>query len=683
MDPITALPTPSAVVNANMPVGGKFSGLASAYSPLATALQNGPKTPTIQPNTNQQTAPTVLSSQNIDEKNQQNVSTLNNTQTPGQTTGPTGFTHNSDQSFAEAPADAQQVTDPSGNSYWTSGGMSYAVGPMGGNVSSDPTTQAIYSQLSSLKGQMDASGAAQIQSIKDTYDALIKETQQQNAGQEASLNTLLTRGGSLQTGSSGGFMQSQISFGLGKVADLVSKENAAIVGAQQAMQNNDYQLLDKQLSIADNARQERQAAAQKLSDSITTATAQARKDNAISSILSSGITDPKEILSTLQQQGNTDISAKDISDTMASLNPDQKNITDLMKTASGNGASADVLKAIGGAKNYTDALQAAGLYGSGATGDMGLYQNYEREAQAKGQTPISFESWQYTNEFNKAKAAEAGKRAGTPSLGGEDTLAENNIKSLKDFPTQFQGYAHQSANGTFYLDLSGASPTERTAITALAGDVPIITDKNDHADLVNIGEANKNLQLVAKALADVAQPSALARDLGGMGLTALAGMAQINPQVAAEGMLQIMSSNINKAASGIAGLRAGGGAETIAKNFPKATDTQDVISQKLSVIANIIGSRETAILGTAGSKDTTDFVIRTEQQGQDALTAAGRNNPDMQKQITQILKTTNPDTGQPYTYVEASQILGVNIPAMSSAYKYNPLFGPPTPALGH
>lgn len=683
--PITGInPVTANSVNASIGTGGILPSTATSIANTFSSIKlpfGTPKTaptpatpvaakPVAKPTTTPTTPakePTTLSSSNIDQKNQDNVQTATQlaTSPAGQTAGQDGFVRNADQSFAEAPGDAVQATDANGNTTWQSGGMNYALGPSNGSVSSDPLVQGIYQQFTALKGQMDALGAQQIAAIQNSFDGLIKDQELTNKGEEASLNSLLIRGGSLQTGSSGGIMGSQVSVGLSKIADLNAKEQAAVIAAQQAIQSGDMQLLDKQLTIADESRKERQASAQKMSDSITAATTQARKDNAISTILSNGITDPKDILATLQAQGNTNISAKDVADTMANLNPDQKNITDLMKTASGNGASADVLKAIGSAKNYTDALQAAGLYGSGATGDMGLYQNYERQAQAKGQTPVSFESWQYMNEFNKAKAAEAGKQAGTPGLNG-GTLAENNIKSLKDFPAKLQGYAHQSANGTFYLDIEGASPTERTAITALAGDVPIITDKNDHADLVNITEANKNLQLVAKALADVAQPEALTRDLYGMGLTSLAGMAQTNPQVAAEGMLQIMSSNINKAASGIAGLRAGGGAETIAKNFPSATDTQDVIAQKLSVIANIIGSRETAILGTAGSKDTTNFVIRTEQQAQDALTTAGQNNPDMQKQITGILQTKNPDTGQPYTYVEASQILGIDIPALKS-----------------
>lgn len=386
------------------------------------------------------TEPTVMSSSNVDQKNQQNVQTATTAATipKGQTIGTEGFVKNADQSFAEAPSGATQVTDASGNNYWTSNGMNYAIGPTGGKVSSDPYIQGIYDQFTTLKSQMDATGAAQIQAIKDSYDALIQLQQQANAGAEAGVTSLLMRGGSMQTASSSGIVHAQVSAGLMKIGQLTAQENSAIAAAQQAIQANDMKVLDTQLSIADKAHTDAQTAAQKLNDSIVAATAQATKDNAVANALKTTpalANDPAALLTELHSQGYDNISAKDVADSIANLDPTQKQVMALMQTASENGAPQDVITAIGNAKTFTDALTAGSNWIS-TNPNVQQYNVYRSQQLASGKPAASFDTWMSSQAYKKAFATAKGTLAGQMgAIGGTSTNPNDAIPST---PTDTQ-----------------------------------------------------------------------------------------------------------------------------------------------------------------------------------------------------------------------------------------------------
>ena len=449
--------------------------------------------------------PSVMSSSNIDTTNQQNTQTVTKAAAnpPGQSVGTEGFVRNADQSFAEAPAGAKQVTDASGNNYFTLNGMNYALGPLGGgggetgptttdaqgravyadgsfapapagaqqsangmwydsqgnaygaapgtsgaNVTSDPATQAIYDQLTQLKGQMDATGAANIAAITASYTALIQEQTQTNAGAQANTYSLLARGGSLQTASSSGIIQGQISFGLTKISQLNAQEQSALVAAQQAMENGDMKVIDDQLTIVNNARTERQAAASKLNDTIVAATAQATKDNAISKLLTQGIVDPATILSTLQSQGYDNISAKDVADAITALDPWQSQVLDLMKSAGANNAPQSVIAAMGAAKTYADALKAGQGYLSTDT-NVQQYNLYRTQQQAAGKPVAGFDAWMNAQAYNKAYSTASG------TLSGQMNAGSNPNNSISD-PT---ATSTQTANmiGGSILSATGLS----------------------------------------------------------------------------------------------------------------------------------------------------------------------------------------------------------------------------------
>lgn len=368
--PITGInPVTANSINQSIGQGGMLPSLGASIANTFNAIKlpfGAPKTaptttaPAATPAAKPATTTTppkeqaTLSSSNIDQKNQDNTQKVNQLATTptSQSAGQDGFVRNADQSFAEAPGDAVQATDANGNTTWQSGGMNYALGPSNGSVSSDPIVQGIYSQFTKLKGEMDALGAQQIAAIQNSFDGLIKDQELTNKGEEASLNSLLIRGGSLQTGSSGGIMGSQVSVGLSKIADLNAKEQAAVIAAQQAIQSNDMELLDKQLTIADESRKERQSQAQTLSDKIDTQRKTNTLNTAILDAMDSGKTSVKSVMDALSAKGITDVSAKDIADTIQSIqsvknDPMMSTALQWAKDAGTNGADqATVNKAL-------------------------------------------------------------------------------------------------------------------------------------------------------------------------------------------------------------------------------------------------------------------------------------------------------------------------------------------------
>lgn len=473
------MPTPTSAT-IYLPNGSTQSvgGDPSTFSAMATALGGSLTAPVAKPtatptpgsptgNVAPATEPSVLTSANIDQKNQQNTATLATkaAQPAGQALGEEGFVRNADQSFAEAPSGATQGNDGNGNNYWSHNGMNYAVGPMGGKVSSDPLTNSLYDQFSSLKASMDATGAANIEAIKQQFEGLIKQQTQANAGNEAATNSLLIRGGANQSASSGGIIQGQISYGLQQISDLVAKENSAVIAAQQAQQDGDYKLLDKQLEIASSASKDRQAAAQKLSDAIMTATKQARTESAIMGAMANGTSSPADILKNLQATGNTTISLKDINETISNLNPDQKDIHTMLLDASKNGAPDSVRKAIAASKSISDAISAAGQYVTDPTSTAGQF-NAAVAGGYKGTPGDWIAAQKYKEAYAAASAKNAADAAYAGSDAGQNKLFQQGVSTLRtEMSSRSGGLGLQDAKVNQAIHLKSLFDQYATTVT--------------------------------------------------------------------------------------------------------------------------------------------------------------------------------------------------------------------------
>ncbi len=364
-------------------------------------------------------------------QNKQNLAAYQNA---GLAMDANGFATTADGKYAEAPSSA--VANANGGYTDPNTGINYYLKGLGaGQISSDPMIQKNFDDINALKAEMDSSGAAMIQNIQDQFKQLIQQQGDVNTRANASLNQSLLMSGSSRYSqeSSTGQTTALMSYGIQQIATLNQKEMAAVTQAQQALESQDYQLLDKQMTIIQKARDDKQAAAQNLADKLTkindAQVAQKKQqgiDTAIGAQLSNGVTDPSAIIKALNAQGLT-VTAKDVSDSMANLSPDAKTITDIMTTAAKNGANQDTLKAIGSAKSAAAAITAAGSYVAHVdpTSNEGMYAAYVARTQAKGLTPMSAESFLLQNKTAEAYATQAAKNQSDANFVGSAKNQQN------------------------------------------------------------------------------------------------------------------------------------------------------------------------------------------------------------------------------------------------------------------
>lgn len=216
-----------------------------------------------------------------------------------------------------------------------------------------PTDDSIISNLNTAKAQVDADTQTAIDGIQAQYQQLISQQQQSSAMQQSAVNNSLIMGGVTGQGSSAqyapissaGIVQSQINYGIQQISALQSQENTAIQKAQQAGQDQDFQLMEQMNTEVSNIRDQKVAAAQKITDQITAQNtalaaqnAQNAQDNAIAQLYKQGITDIPTIQSELSSMGITaDIS--DIGNTVDTLQANDAT----MKDAAANQKTAQTL----------------------------------------------------------------------------------------------------------------------------------------------------------------------------------------------------------------------------------------------------------------------------------------------------------------------------------------------------
>lgn len=183
----------------------------------------------------------------------------------------------------------------------------------------------INDMLSAMSAKTDAITAAGISNIQDQYSILQQQQQRINNAAIAGANAYLVGGGQ-GISSSGDLVAAQMSYGLQQIADLDNKEATAINTAQQSALNQDYKNMEDQLKVVEDTRTTKMGLIQKqvqyLQDKNNTIAAnqyQSSKDNAIANVLTSGVTDPKDILATLQKNGNNDVTLDDINKNLQAI----------------------------------------------------------------------------------------------------------------------------------------------------------------------------------------------------------------------------------------------------------------------------------------------------------------------------------------------------------------------------
>lgn len=632
---------------------------------------------------------TTLSSDKTDQISQSSQTYQNYAkaaQTAGYTTDQSGFAiYGNSGQYAQAPSTSQAITDQTGNTYWQDAqGVRYAIGP---STVQDPVAKQQLDQWNQLKSQFDTTQQGIINDITNQYDRLYQQQQDVNTRASASLGQSLLVSGTARYApeTAIGEAQALSSYGITKLSDLTSQKSAALNQANSAWESGDMQLLgkinDEINKINDNIQKtasDLSSRMLKINQDAQAQQAASQQDQAIADQLSQGITDPNQIMKNLNGKINPatgqpyTLTAKDVNDAINNLNPNAKDVATIQSEAAKFNAPQDVLAAIGKAKTVTEAIQAAAGYLTDPSTDYGQYVQYQNAAKAAGQTPMSYQSFQNTLAYNKAYATSKGTEVGKLASGASGTgLTQSNISSRSDVPAQLRPYVKQSADGTWYMDLSSIGSAQRAGLVSQAGDLPVITDKNQAADLSNIKDVNAKLQTIADVMRNINSPSALSRVLAGP-YAQFSSVAQTDPKAAASGALNDAALDILKAISGVQGFRGNQSAiQQIKDSLPKITDTQDTAAQKLDTVAQLISDREQGILGQKGPTDNTSFVIRSEDQAKQAIIDYGNKNPDQQQAITSIMGSKNPDTGEPYSYLEAAQILGIDIPASSGTSDFD------------
>ncbi len=374
-------------------------------------------------------------------QNQQKMQTLSQT---GLTVGPDNLARYSDSSFATAPSDAVQNQDGT----WASGGVNYAIGPA---TTQDPELKAMTDQINQMKTQFDSSSQASINNIQQQFQQLITQQQDVNTRGQASLNQSLLMSGSSRYSqeSSTGQTTALMSYGLQQIADLNTKEQSAVIQAQQAQEAGDMKLMDDSLTIAQKARDDKQAAAKTLSDKLTAANdalqqqkKQQAQDSAIADLYGSGTTDPTKIMDALKAQGIT-ANLHDISATLSDLQkpPDPMTASALSwaQEAAKNGADpATIQKAIALAK--TDPTGALSLL-SGSLSDplkaqmdkLDMEQKQASIANTKMSTAKTAQDMKIAADNNAPVADIA---PGTPQYKVAQDLAYGNL-TMQQFRTLY------------------------------------------------------------------------------------------------------------------------------------------------------------------------------------------------------------------------------------------------------
>lgn len=393
----------------------------------------------------------------------------NPVQTPPVTTTPTTTTQTPEQQIASQPSDGNQfIYDADGNQHQIPIGSSVPSGYTTTNPTAEPKTpvvataqtnlylykqysdgtygrytldqngnytyagtatsqdfqgaqaqQTATTQLNSILsgGVMPLTPAqqAQVSGLQAQYAKLIQQQQTANAnltGAMGIFQSLHEGNGQIDTP---GAIAATITQGASLIADLNSKEASAVAAMEDGFETDDLNALKTAYDDYNAA----ETAKDKAISDIKTAIDAAQKttnaaidqqtiDTAIGNQITAGVTDPTAILKALTTAG-IDVTAKQISDSLTSLQPNAAALTDLMKTITANGAPASVIKAVGAAKTLNDAYVAAGDYGDGGTGVIAQYNLYK----AGGGTE-TLDQW--TQDYSQAKSTgTTNGKSGTPN----------------------------------------------------------------------------------------------------------------------------------------------------------------------------------------------------------------------------------------------------------------------------
>lgn len=561
------------------------------------------------------------------------------------------------------------------------------------------TMDAASAQLSSLAQNIGNDPQLQtiLQGISQGWDTRIADLTNAENSRVAALTATGIRIGSQYTGGAagmtGGIISAEEKSAINEIGDLQNQKAQALAAAQQAFESQKWTQYNDLVQNAQKAYEDQLGATQKLQDAqaaqdaaIQAKMQTAATDASIAKLYAAGTTNPADILSALQGNGDTTTSLADINTAVTALTP--AGIPDLVKTLSTNGAPASVIQAVLKAPDLNSAYAAAGDYAAGGTGVVGEYNFYKAQATAAGQTPVDFNTYQTIDANRKAvtttgvdtvsslaQALVEGQLA--PS---ELSKRSTGVGSYSDILAAANTYSQQTYGVPFNIAKAdenykfASNPKTQNTLNYL-GSLIGSSDGNGNFTGGNL----QQLEAQSQALGRTSFPSI-------NNTAAWARLATGNSAMAA------YQATVLEVSDQVANILQGGGSGSGSTDAKLAQATNlfntgfsaDQMTAIIGTLTPLLVSRGSSMIknnpylsdyadqfgidqaGPGGSGNTGSQIILDEAAAQNAVTAYGTANPSAQANIKQVLGETNPTTGQPYTYSDAAQILGINVSAANS-----------------
>lgn len=298
--------------------------------------------------------------------------------------------------FGRQPNDTTGIKKVSGGGIDTTGAFDEQGGVIGGTRKPTPQEEeldTIYNQqqalLDQMKTSLDASTKRMIDSIEAQFAIRKQQMEEINRRQQKGIEQTLLMGGSSRYAqlSSAGVVAAKERDSLMKIAELDAQEKELVNAALSAQETGDFKLLEKKIELAETKRKEKQKETETLSKAIADENKRLREET----------------------QKET-----------AAL---QKDIDGIAEDAAKNGAPADVITKITSAKTRGEAIKEAGEYLKTGSGIIAEYNFYKKEAEARGQTPLSFDDYQTRDANRKISIAKASQ----PVAGTELTTQQQSV----------------------------------------------------------------------------------------------------------------------------------------------------------------------------------------------------------------------------------------------------------------
>ena len=597
--------------NANIPAGQAGSPWSTSTT-TATNVNPINAAPTIQKTTNDLVNGSGIQTQPNGTATYSNGTVYNPSLPVSPTNLPAGESYvNGQLTYTGQNANANNTVDPATGKTATGGydsqGNYYAPGQVmtkdvNGNYPSltatSPQYDSIMSNLQTTKSQVDSLSATLIDQITASYDALIKQQEQVNAGQQANTQSALLMGGVTGQGSSAQYapissaaiLAGTISYGLSQVASLNAKKNEDIIKAQQAQADSDIKLQDEINTEIQNTQTQQQAALQKINDAVN---AQAQKvaeeknqqdkDSAVATLYNSGTTDPTAILNALKDKGMT-VTLDEINTSLKAISPDKDAIANVALEAAKAGADASTMAKINAATTLKDAIAAA----SPALGQKAAQDLWYQQQQ------ISLDRQRVGIEQQNANTA-AQKLALDKSTAAQS--AGNAVVTTPSGKIYVDGSS---------LDSAGKAAALNAGLTVLDGD----SSKAMSTISNTLGQVNNLLSSLQAAGVDLTQT---VKDEA-MGTTTNKGATQGTLHTWAAGnatpaLRNFAAALVGTGTSGTNGIitdleklpGTGQLVATLQNNIPKDTDSAKVMNDKITAITSALENTENSFLANANT----------------------------------------------------------------------------------